>query len=243
MNWLQFWSSIVSSLAWPVCVVLVSLIFRKKLGDLLAKITKLELPGGISTEFGKGLANVEQANVSAALSHTEAGETHRIDATADVPGVASTVGIGTVAGAGESMPTNQDPVQDEHNLPERIDPLTQSSILSNWFSTITEADAHPTGVVMEAWKELEATIFRIASASLVSGKTLRFKIGDILTTVARLTDAGVFSQAEATAIYELRRLRNLAAHSTEPLNPTEARKFVWQARSLNYTLIGRGGAD
>ena len=239
MDWLQFWSSIVSSLAWPVCAVLISLVFRKKLGELLAKITKLELPGGISTEFDRGLANVEQAAVAAVVSYTEASETHNVNATVDPLSANNDREVSAVSGRGERTTTHQDSAQLEPSDPKIADPVLQSSIFSNWWNSIEEADVHPTGVVMESWKELESTIFRIASTSLASGKILKFNIGDILTTVRRLTDAGVLSKAEATALQELRRLRNLAAHSTDPLNPSDARKFARQARSLKDALAAR----
>lgn len=65
MSWLQFWSSIVASLAWPVCVATIAVVFRDKLAALVAALAKLELPGGIKAEFSQGLASAEKAAAEA----------------------------------------------------------------------------------------------------------------------------------------------------------------------------------
>jgi hypothetical protein len=45
MNWLDFISSIVGSVAWPFAIVIASLIFRGPLSQLLKRITEVEVFG------------------------------------------------------------------------------------------------------------------------------------------------------------------------------------------------------
>ena len=46
MGWMEFVSSIVGSLAWPVAAVIVAAIFHRQIAGLLAKVRKLnwEMP-------------------------------------------------------------------------------------------------------------------------------------------------------------------------------------------------------
>ena len=60
MDWLQFISSIVGSIAWPVAIAIVALIFKKPLQDLLPRITDFELWGSKAT-FAKELKQAEEA--------------------------------------------------------------------------------------------------------------------------------------------------------------------------------------
>jgi hypothetical protein len=55
MDWLQFISSIISSLAWPGLVGLFLLMIRKQLGGLLARLIELHLPGGAKAVFAQEL--------------------------------------------------------------------------------------------------------------------------------------------------------------------------------------------
>ncbi|MBK6008651.1 hypothetical protein JJB11_21325 [Ramlibacter ginsenosidimutans] len=53
MDWLQFWSSLAGSLAWPVAAVAIALLFRSKIAALLGKLRKLEGPAGIKADFSE----------------------------------------------------------------------------------------------------------------------------------------------------------------------------------------------
>jgi hypothetical protein len=56
MDWLQFISSIINSLAWPAAVVVFLLIIRKRLGGLVERLIELHLPGGAKAIFKEALA-------------------------------------------------------------------------------------------------------------------------------------------------------------------------------------------
>jgi len=58
MDWLQFTSSLVSSLAWPVAVVAVVVALRRQLGALLPRLQSVKYKD-IQVEFEKTLAKAE----------------------------------------------------------------------------------------------------------------------------------------------------------------------------------------
>src|SRR5688500_7471478 len=51
MDWFQFLSSLVSSLAWPVAVLVLGMLFKAQVKELLAKMTTFKGPG-IEASFG-----------------------------------------------------------------------------------------------------------------------------------------------------------------------------------------------
>lgn len=58
MSWKEFIASIVGDLAWPVVVVVLSLVFRQRFGELLGRVTGWE-GFGQKVSFGKKLADIE----------------------------------------------------------------------------------------------------------------------------------------------------------------------------------------
>lgn len=55
MDWKQFVSSIITSLAWPTVVVVLLVILRKELRGVARRIQELSLPGGVKATFEKDL--------------------------------------------------------------------------------------------------------------------------------------------------------------------------------------------
>lgn len=51
MNWLQFFASIIGSLAWPSVIIALLLILRKQIAGLAERVKELTLPGGIKATF------------------------------------------------------------------------------------------------------------------------------------------------------------------------------------------------
>lgn len=60
-GWLDFISSIVASLAWPVAVVIIAFAFRTKLSDLLSKVQKISW-GEASIDLAEKLEDAEAAS-------------------------------------------------------------------------------------------------------------------------------------------------------------------------------------
>lgn len=61
MNGLQFTASLVASLAWPVAVVVIALVFRAQLRQLLSRPLRRVRAGPVEMEFDRLLSEVEVA--------------------------------------------------------------------------------------------------------------------------------------------------------------------------------------
>ncbi|WGS47139.1 hypothetical protein LFL97_33990 [Burkholderia sp. JSH-S8] len=100
-------------------------------------------------------------------------------------------------------------------------------------------NANPTGVIMEAWKELNVAGSDLAmmSNTSCSDRTLAANSKEV---VAFLESEGLVPAEEIKLLRELRRIRNRAAHSTSDRpTPDEAERFVTIVRALETTWIGR----
>jgi len=56
MDILTFISKLIESLAWPVCALIIAILFRNQLSDLLSRIVKGKIPGG-EFEFSDSAKN------------------------------------------------------------------------------------------------------------------------------------------------------------------------------------------
>ena len=71
MNWMQFVSSLVGSLAWPGAVVTVVLVLKKAIVARVPALLKLTFPGGFSAEFAEEVKKLTAVEASGGLSITE----------------------------------------------------------------------------------------------------------------------------------------------------------------------------
>lgn len=60
VNWLAFWASVIGSLAWPVAIIVVVLIFRKQLLRIAPWLRELEV-GNVKMKFAEELAKATDA--------------------------------------------------------------------------------------------------------------------------------------------------------------------------------------
>lgn len=58
MGWKEFAASVVGSVAWPVVILILGMVFRKQLIELLQRLQDFKLPGAEAT-FAAGLDKVE----------------------------------------------------------------------------------------------------------------------------------------------------------------------------------------
>jgi uncharacterized protein YutE (UPF0331/DUF86 family) len=61
MTWLQFLSSVTSSVAWPLVVLAIAFILRRELVALFERIAEISLPGGYKVVFSKSLKEAQAA--------------------------------------------------------------------------------------------------------------------------------------------------------------------------------------
>lgn len=64
MGWLEFIASMTKSLAWPLVVILIFILFRKEIKERIRDILKLSLPG-VAAEFDKKADEVKSSLVNA----------------------------------------------------------------------------------------------------------------------------------------------------------------------------------
>lgn len=66
MNWLEFFASVVESLAWPAVAVIVVALFRRELTKLADKVREFEY-GGLKLSFQERLNEIQQRAEEAGL--------------------------------------------------------------------------------------------------------------------------------------------------------------------------------
>ncbi|WP_175663088.1 DUF4145 domain-containing protein [Burkholderia ambifaria] len=101
--------------------------------------------------------------------------------------------------------------------------------------------ANPTGVIMEAWKELALVGADLILMSRVPGMDLQIVSGAVGKDVLReLEKRGLIPDNEVKLLRELREIRNRAAHSTDRRpTVTEAERFLSIVKALESAWIGR----
>ncbi|WP_230942158.1 hypothetical protein [Burkholderia cepacia] len=125
-------------------------------------------------------------------------------------------------------------------LPPEVPNRPQDKSDSERASDLLALYANPTGTIMEAWKDLEATARALLDLNRNFDNLnahLRYSINDTFKT---LTSNGLIPDAEEKLVRELREIRNRAAHSTEQRpTPQEAQRFLSLVEWLKATWIAR----
>lgn len=212
MDWLEFFSKLIEALAWPVAAVCIVLQFKKALSERIPALLRLTLPGGISAEFKDGFERI----VAAA------------DRAEEAPSLPITPAP-EVATSAEAAP---------------LHPAPAPTMRSDWLSPpdpIT-VNANPTGVVMEAWKVLEAslsTAFARLGGMRLSVGTGTIRTASISKMLNFLEERNFLNAADLEIIRELQRLRNLAAHALEPTTPSAAKSFAAFAEQMAAKVNSR----
>lgn len=205
---MQFVSSLIASLAWPVAAVAIVFLFRESLASRFASLLSLTLPGGVEAKFSEKLTSVEQA-VTDAAEMNSAEPQHGVELAPDIHAA-----------------------QPEHAYPPMqagfVSPPPDSRALK----------ANPTGVVMEGWKLLEAALRAMHLKYL--GPTARELHSDVI--LKELSQREFLSKDEVKTLKNMFGMRNLAAHSTEPISPESASAFADLAERLAHTIANRGPA-
>ncbi|MCC2971794.1 hypothetical protein [Massilia sp. IC2-476] len=201
---LKFISDSISALAWPVVIFFTLRLFKAEVVKLLAKLSKVSALG-VEAEFNQGLDKVE----AAVQQLPDNGST-------DVPSSPSNVPADETSQV--TPPTTT--VASDFEIRYSVEGAAASDPVA--------LRANPTGTVMEAWKSLEQTLRFFAAEVL--GPVESSLSPSVL--VANLYSSGAIPLQQVSALTELIKLRNLAAHSTDPIPEAEAEKFAKLARQL-----------
>lgn len=76
MDWLTFFTKLAAAFAWPACVLTIAGLYRRKISDLLDRITRGKFPGG-EFEFSENALRqleYEKANAGVLESEIDEGE-------------------------------------------------------------------------------------------------------------------------------------------------------------------------
>jgi hypothetical protein len=204
MDWKQFVSSVIASLAWPTAVVLILFKFKSEVAAILPGLKTLKLPGGVEAEFTETLPKVATAVEEDASSLPDA-----------------VIGI-------------------DFEVNGAIDASDQTSVRPEITESVSDSialKAKPTGVVMESWKDLEATLHAIARRmESRTGKPSRLTTSHVAVDLYK---ANFLSDDEARSIRTMMNLRNNAAHSSEEISADSAQQFMRLCETLAWRFRER----
>jgi hypothetical protein len=226
---LQFVASLVSSLVWPVTVVVVALVFRGQIGGLIGRLQHLK--AGPVEAWARAVTKVGVALAT------------------NPPAVAKTGGRKSMpeplADIGKQEPAGREPVVHEFSLKaesldvgERI-PL--SAAVTAVQESLTErfadmADREPAAAVTVAWVEVDKVLRQKVEEAGLREPPRTGEYTDLIAVQIAL-DGGVINGQTATAIRGLVTLRNLAAHgSADDLDPGKAFDFLTLADAVIFAI-------
>jgi hypothetical protein len=139
--WLQASTTLISSLAWPVTVLLIAFGFKHELIKLLARVSEAS-GAGFNFKFRDLLDHAEEAAAKFASAPPDFPPAPPMMAGAPVP-------------LPQAGPHAAEPI-----IPYSVAPVVESDPIA--------LRANPTGVVMESWKTLEQTLRAFGEANHVS---------------------------------------------------------------------------
>ena len=204
MDWMQFVASVVASVAWPAVVIWVVWKLKEPIIARIPDLASVTLPG-FNAVFGTKVEALAAAEVAAVE---------------EPPAVIAHVGWkeapDIVDAQGEVW--NEERFSEVYNDGEgEVDLLDLKS--------------NPTGVVMEAWKALERTLFTAYHTMRKQSPTPK-RIGRLQIFKSLLRN-GFLTEAELEVLLGTLKLRNMAAHSDKIITPKNAIEFKKLVESLD----------
>lgn len=214
MGWLEWSSAVIGSIAWPVALVVVALIFRGQINKLLKRIKGAKY-GDAEVQFREELDKIE-AQVSELPLAIE-------PAAGDAVPEAS---LGPATAQQDGSLSAQHP-DDE---PE----LVRVAFQNEKFNEI--AKLSPSAAVLNAWRDVER---ELKHSFKKSGLSNQEKMGPPFQIAMRLYKMGIIDKPTMDIINDLKNLRNTAAH-VEEVSIADAYRFETLAREvinrLQYAL-------
>lgn len=206
MDWMQFIASLVASAAWPAVVVWVVWKLKDPIIARIPDLASVTLPG-FNAVFGTKVEALAAAEV-AAFEEAPAVVAH--NAGTEAPDIVN--------------------VQGEVWNEERFSEVDNDG---GDVIDLLDLKSNPTGVVMEAWKALERTLFTAYHTMLKQSPMPMPKRIGRLQIFKFLLRSGFLTEAELEILLGTLRLRNMAAHSDKVIAPNNAIEFKRLAESLD----------
>lgn len=204
MDWMQFIASLVESAAWPVVVIWVVWELKDPIIARIPDLASVTLPG-FNAVFGTKVEALAAAEV-AAVEEAPAVVAHI--GWAEAPDIVNAQG--EIWNEERFSEVNNDGEEDVELL---------------------DLKSNPTGVVMEAWKALERTLYTAYHTMRKQSPTPK-RVGRLQIFKALLRN-GFLTEAELEVLLGTLKLRNMAAHSDKIITPNNAIEFKKLAESLD----------
>ncbi|MFF4598135.1 hypothetical protein [Amycolatopsis sp. NPDC001319] len=214
MGVLEFISSLVSSLAWPVVVTTLVIVLRKPIARLLTARPLKSFkagPGGLELHYLDEKLEAAAAHISEAKeprgeaheqAHAEAGE-HREQVGAD----------GDDVRPGEGETDAERSTEDAYRITDEMTDLVRVS---------------PPAAVLLSFAQLEQAVRDAAAAHPNLGR--QFGVKQPVRTVAK----EVFSSSEYAAFVDLASVRNKVSHAVD-----DGSRFIDSDRALQYVTLAK----
>lgn len=217
MNWMQFISSMTTALAWPISTIVIVSIFRKGILARLPDIEDVDLLG-VKAKFKRDLSKV-----AASVTAEEAGKlitqnesTPSAQSLTPVPALPATSSDTTPSSSNLSSPVDDTVATSTHSFLTKPPTFAGGGKVEEYLVDRIALQANPTGVVMEAWKELESEMRQFAGAE--SPLPIRH-------VIETLVEKSLITDDEAEQVQLMYNMRNRAAHASEPISKDDAEQF------------------
>ncbi|WP_139346507.1 hypothetical protein [Brucella intermedia] len=217
MDWLEWSTHIVASLAWPVAVVIILCVLRPAIVRLLRQISKLTW-GDKAVDFSNGLDRLETTNTAAIEAAATAAGLEIDKADIDVES-AATKNESEQRKSGDSRAGRD--IKMRRKVHKKISDDSE-------FGTLLSIS--PASAVIDAWRPVEAAIMEVYDATGIAGQGQSFVSPHMM--VKRLADEGLVSPVFQASVMELKRLRNLAVHAGRGISTDDALRFKRNADIL-----------
>lgn len=213
MDTFEFVSSMTTALAWPLATIAIVTIFRKGILEQLPDVEDVDA-FGFKAKFRRDLKKVLSSVAAAEVSERPA------------------VAIDHVPAPSPQVPHSVDlaPRQLEHTAtastpyaaPAPSAPPTVNEKTEQFLVDKLALRANPSGVVLDAWKELE---FEMRESADMERASLRLVIDALLSKQ-------IITNDELEQVQLMYKLRNRAAHSKDQISPDDAEEFKYVASLL-----------
>lgn len=240
MGVLSFIASLVGTVAWPVVVLVLALIFRRQLigfvnnlAERMKHLKRLQTPA-VSAEFDDQLIEVKEDIAPIVSSAEEKAIETQLEATAQK--VNATPQNTTPHKPPDTPLTDSDQYPETQNT---IDWVSADRIVMDNSDLRELRQESPEAMVLGAWNRLETTISLIALNLKIDAKKRNRVASSASAAIGRLHELKVLEDAEGSIniVARLRGMRNEVAHSSEKITKLQAYEYAVSALQMTNLLI------
>lgn len=211
MDWLQFFASAISSLAWPIAAVILVFFLRKPLTDILITLTRIKNLKfkDLELDFSNELQDIKRTVTDSA------------------PSEQNTQTLQEKRSGEESLES----AQSEQEIVTNTYMAEAMQLISSNF---------PEPAVLVAWRAVEEALVNVGFRLGMEAGIARPVVAPG-RAIALLREKGFIHTSTAEAIYRLRSIRNKVAHGSQgksKVSIDDAEEFTNIAASITETLNG-----